>query len=208
MARRAHLVFPGVLLLSLAATLPAQADPIKVTFTVSAAPGDTVNTAPSTGFFTFDSSLIPPGGGVLENEAFGLGAATNIQFAWGHTHWTTATADLAELRFSPSGSLLEFFLAGKPSGLNAFQTGPPEAVVDDFAILSFQASGGAGFQYTNAGNPELFFGGVTTNLPVGPTPEPSSLWLFGTGTLIVGRKIRRFRSDHPPPQDRGRFRPM
>jgi hypothetical protein len=184
MAPRAHSVFCGFVLLFFAAALPARADPIKVTFTVFAAPGDPVNTAPSTGSFTFDSSLIPPGGGRVENLS-GLGAL-DVNFAWSHTLWTTSNADLAELRFSPSGRLLAFFLAGIPAGLTGFQTGPPEAVVDDFAILSFQADSGAGFQYTNAGNPEVLFGGVTTNLQ--PIPEPSSIVLLTTGVVLVLRR--------------------
>ena len=124
----------------------------------------------------------------MENVS-GLGA-TDINFAWSHTLWTTSNADLAELRFSPSGRLLAFYLAGIPSGLTGFRTGPPEAVVDDFAILSFQSASGFGFQYTNAGNPELLFGGLTTDLQ--PVPEPSSIVLFTTGAmLLLGRRTRR-----------------
>jgi hypothetical protein len=172
MAFRAHLVLCGFLLLALGVALPARADSITITFTVFPAPGDPVNSAPSTGSFAFDTSLIPSGGGRVENVASGLGATT-INFMWSHTLWTTANADLGELRFSRSGRLVDFFLGGFSGGLTGFLTGPPEAVVDDFAILSFQAAEGFGFQYTNAGNPEILFGGLTTDLH--PTPEPSSI---------------------------------
>jgi hypothetical protein len=186
MVRCALLVPVGFLLFTFAAPPASVADPIKVTFTVSPAPNDDVNSAPSSGFFTFDRRLIPPGGGLVENFE-GLGA-TSIQFAWGHTLWTTSNADLGQLRFSRSGSLLSFFLGGKPAGLTGFQTGPIEDVVEDFAILSDQAASGAGFQYTNARNPNLLFGGLTTNLPVAPTPEPSAIVLLATGILLAGRK--------------------
>src|SRR5689334_17431233 len=66
-----------VLVLALFAVLcshvPARADSIRVTFTAVPAAGDPVNTAPSTGTFTFDSRLIPAGGGQVQDVS-GLGA--------------------------------------------------------------------------------------------------------------------------------------
>jgi hypothetical protein len=117
---RLHLVIPGLLLVVIAAAAPARGEPITVTFTVFSAPGDLVNPASASGSFAFDSSLIPSGGGKVENVASGLGA-TDIQFTWGHTLWTTSNADLGELRFSSCGTLLDFFLAGKHFGLTGFQ---------------------------------------------------------------------------------------
>jgi hypothetical protein len=172
---------------------PAHAEPIRVTFTAIPAAGDPVNTSPSTGFFTFDSSLIPAGGGTVQDSTFGLGAS-EVDFRWSRTHFTTANADIGELQFSPAGDLLAFVLGGTASptgmgGIYSYIIGPASAVIDDIFVTSFAGVGGAsGITYTNAGVEGALHGRLVTDAVPAPVPEPSTILLLGTGALALARR--------------------
>lgn len=182
------LLGPGTLAIALAALAMnpnvSWADPIRVTFTAHPAAGDPVNLGPSTGSFTFDSSLIPPGGGLLSSP---VGLATSVSFAWGSTLFDIATADLIELRFGASGALDFWHLGGRSLGLAAWRAEPAELVVDDFS-LSADAGGGS-FFYTLEGRAGTFRGSVVTDTPA-PVPEPSTLLLIGSGAIALLRRRR------------------
>lgn len=171
------------------ATAPiASADPITVRFEAFPAAGDLINTAPSTGFFTFDSSLIPSAQGQSQQvqNTSGLGA-TAISFFWGDTLWTTANADLGELRFGPSSELIGFVLGGMPQGFGiyGYTVSPAALVVDDIFISFF--NGGGGISYTTAGEAGDRSGGLNTPDIESPVPEPSSILLLLTGAAVLGR---------------------
>jgi hypothetical protein len=182
----------------LIAASAAHADPITVTFTAFPAPGDPVNTGPSMGSFTFDSSLIPPGGGKLQN-GFGLGA-TAIDFRWGSTLFTTANADLGEMEFGSSGQLLSWILGGRATAIFGWVASPASEVVDDIFVSTFTGStpgGGESINYTLAGIEGLFQGGLITDSPPSPVPEPTSMLLIGSGLVgLALRRSRHKRSDH------------
>lgn len=175
------------LLTVIAAARSAEAEPITVTFTAFPAEGDPVNTAPSTGFFTFDSSLIPEGGGTLVHDS-GLGA-TEIDFRWGHTLWTTANADLGELQFSSSGELLAWTLGDSP-GIWTWTYAPAAVVVDEIFLIAF-AGDTQRIGYTNAGYEGLLLGGLFTDSVAPPIPEPSTILLIASGAAVLARGRRR-----------------
>jgi hypothetical protein len=187
----------GVLLLTTVSPRPAAADPITVSFTALPAAGDPVNTVPTSGYFVFDSSLIPPGGGTVQDSTFGLGAL-DIGFRWSSTVWTPANADLGELLFSPSGTLLGWVIGGTASptgmgGIYSYIEAPASEVIDDIFASSFAGvGGGSGITYTNAGVAGALDGRLVWHFAPSPIPEPSSLVLLGTGAaLLVTRRSRR-----------------
>lgn len=179
---------PGTLAIALA-LLPMNphtswADPVRVTFTAHPAANDPVNPGPSSGSFTFDSSLIPPGEGLLSSPS---GLATSVSFFWGSTLFDITTADVIELRFDASGALDFWHLGGRSNGLAAWRSQPAELVVDDFS-LSAGAGGGSSF-YTLQGHAGTFRGSVVTDTPA-PVPEPSTWLLIGSGALALLRRRR------------------
>lgn len=189
----------GLLIFFTLGPAEAQADPITVTFTVFPAPGDPVNTTRSTGSFTFDSSLIPPGGGQVQ-DVFGLDVM-DINFFWSSTLWTTANAGVGELAFSESGSVLAFVLGGMPTGRGIYGwiSAPASQVLDDIFARSFAGVGGAAdITYTNAGVAGSLTGRLVSDSLPAPIPEPTSFLLVATGAAVLARV--RSRRTHPGPK--------
>jgi len=175
----------------LTVTPHADAVLIIVDFRVSSgeAPGglDPVNTFPSTttGSFSFDSSLIPVGGGLVSNSS-GLGASS-ISFSWDGTLWTTANADLYYLNFAPDGTLTDWGLGGDPLGIGSVS----RFVFDDFTLHGLPG-GQAGFAYSTENSPAM---GVFETPPYfsswSVVPEPGTFSLLGPGLAVAGMLVRR-----------------
>lgn len=191
MVKRAHFLLIGVLLFPF--TLPrVYADPVTVTFTVFPAPGDPVNMRPSTGFFTFDSSLLPSGEALLSHPS-GLG--TSVSFLWGDTFFDISNANVGELRFDESGRLIHWVLgayneewSGLDRGIFSWVASPAGRVIDDFVISPDS------FFYTLRGREGTF-----SNVPA-PVPEPSTMLLLASGMAMMYRAAgRRRRIDRPVP---------
>src|SRR5437879_4802299 len=91
----------GILVLSLVAQV-TNATPITYAFTVTPWNGP-LNGVSSTGTFTFDSSVIVAGGGIVD----ATGLLTGLSFNWNGRSYNATTANTGRLVFDSSGNLNE-----------------------------------------------------------------------------------------------------
>jgi hypothetical protein len=158
------------------------ADPITVRFTVSPDPADRINAGISTGFFTFDSALIPDRPLEVTDDEGGL--ASDLSFAWGSTLWTEDTAGVVVLRFDQFGRLRDFRIGGSPNGVLGMWHIP----IDDFwlnsQVMNYTLLGQVG---------EHFFNARVTSPDLPPVPEPGTFVLIGTGAVYLIRRRLQMR---------------
>jgi hypothetical protein len=188
---RSQLVAFVLTSLSLALAGPAHAVLITVNFTVTADPTDPVNSgATANGSFSFDSSIIPPGGGGLAEP---IPTVAGFNLTWDGTSWDDATTSfgaidgnpvLNGMHFDSSGNMTNWVVFSDPGGV--LPSDP-----DHFRIFAFGGSGE--FQYHNFGTADGFIGTVTWSTTTGSVPEPSSWMLLGAGFLGMMGVVRRIR---------------
>jgi len=132
------------------------AGPIKVNFTAMGDPADPTNAGiTATGNFTFDTSIIPYGGGqIWANYPPGLAIGT-VSFEWDGHSWTAADAYAAILTFGSDGSLIGWSLEAKIS------PGRVEGGTTDFAF-DIHPSGSSTFSYSRPDAPGAYSGTVVS----------------------------------------------
>ena len=149
----------------------AGATPITYNFEVTVTTGPL---APDvvTGTFTFDSSIIPSGGGGVPLS----GLLTDLAFQWNGTAYTEATANTGFLNFDAAGGLTGYAFGNNcaPSFCAVFGGND-----------QWYASNGE-FVYSLPRQPIFFNTVVLTQVTA---PEPASLMLISLG--VVGALVRR-----------------
>ena len=91
-----------VVIAAVVAATPIWATPLTFEFTVTATSGPLAGTS-SSGTFSFDSGVIPPGGGEVRKP----GLITHLAFIWNGIRYDETTANTGVLIFDSQGRLVE-----------------------------------------------------------------------------------------------------
>ena len=181
-------ILAGILLLALG-PMTAQAGLMRVNFTVTATEGPASGQS-STGFFTYDSSIAPSGGGFVVDPAL-----TELSFLWLGTLYDKTTATWTQGTFDSSGAVTNFALCtnNRDTGGSGCSDGDPSETGWTLFTTSFRYTRSPGLStgctYDPATNPSgCYEGSVTWELAV---PAPATLALLGLGLLGVGYRRRR-----------------
>ena len=179
---RLALAVLAFLAVSIVSAVPAQAVLITVNFTI---------TGFGSGSFSYDSSIVPSGGGTLGNPLFTgtTDYSTDVSFTYNGDVFNGSNSGANTLIFNSSGVLTGWYLAGDLGGMNGFMVPGP----DFFIIAGNTQFGGEGFAYASAQDTSAPFNVVdvtwTTTTGAAPTPESASLTLIGIALLgIVGTR--------------------
>jgi hypothetical protein len=185
MKNRSVLVTLAVVLVGLPCAAPAA--PITYDFTVDGGPDGPLAGVTSSGFFTFDDSIIPAGAGVLTGSFF-----TDFGFSWNGVAYDETTAESGALRFDASGALDGWLFGSNCSGGTCFLL----PGFDRWAVVTTVNFGDV-FAYTLAGS-EIVYSvpfAATVTPRVTPVSEPGTLALFGLMPLmLVALRQRRRRT--------------
>jgi hypothetical protein len=163
----------------------ALAVPITYDFTVNGGPDGPLAGVTSSGFFSFDDSIIPAGGGILSAATL----FSDLGFSWNGIAYDETTAESAALSFDASGAL-SGWLFGSNCTPGACLISPG---LDRWAVLSTAAFGNV-FAYTLASTEIVYTVpfAVTVTPRAVTVPEPSTLALLGLAALMMAA-LRRHR---------------
>ena len=165
-------------------TLQVHASPITYDFTVTGTSGP-LNGTVATGRMTFDSSIIPSGGG----RVTGQDSLTYLDFTWHGIHYDASTANTGTigaggLEFDSAGDLINSFFGtihgdqpGAGSSVDSWYT-------DHGNFCYGYWSGTPGYW------DQLYFGNVSFSID-NSVPEPASLSVLGMSVFGLLARRRR-----------------
>jgi hypothetical protein len=157
-----------------AGPVAVNATPLTYDFTVT---GGAVT---SSGSFTFDSSIIPAGGGYINHTKL----FSTLSFTWQGNSYNQTTANTAQLGFNSSGALV-----GALFGTNCGAGGCGIHVrTSEWWVSWFPRTNDFAYALTTVGGTYEGTASITEAQP--SVPEPGTLGLFGLelGALILIRR--------------------
>jgi hypothetical protein len=152
-------------------------------FTVTATTGPLAG-ATSTGSFSFDTAIIPTGGG--SGNVIRDGLLSSLTFTWNGIAYTAATANTHALMFDATGALV-----GALFGNNCNSSG---CIIvpgfDDWAVGWLGGGTFSSFEYSTPDS-RFFEQGTLVISPATAVPEPGTLAVMGAGLAAMAFLRRR-----------------
>jgi hypothetical protein len=164
--------------------IEATASPITYAFAVNGGPTGPFAGVTSSGFFTFDDSILPPGGGTLDQANL----FTDFAFTWNGISYDESTANTGRLTFDASGALDPMSFFGNNCGPGV--CGVLQGTNEWYFQLAVE---GIYFGYGIPLVVGIQTGSGTVSLQSSAVPEPGTLVLIGFGLGGIGF-VRRKRA--------------
>jgi hypothetical protein len=167
-------------------TAATQAEPVTYSFSAIALEGPLAGGV-ETGLFTFEESIIPVGGGLVE----AVGLLTDLDFRWNGITYDETNANTGTLIFEPNGEL-RLALFGSDCSPSCFLLSNTNGFIFGAGV------GRPGeFSYTVAGFNLVYHANISRITGLGPpVPEPATAALVA---LAIGWATFRRRKHGPGP---------